>query len=85
MEIFDAFNKSMHFLAPILVKVVLGAFWVYNSIKYIRNEGLGRGAYLSIIFFAILMVSMSRFFPMVSIWEVEDQALTEEEMEVVPR
>ncbi|NIS21453.1 MAG: hypothetical protein GWN89_16360, partial [Thermoplasmata archaeon] len=27
----------------------------------------------SFAFFAILMVSMSRFFPMVSIWEVEDQ------------
>lgn len=38
----------------------------------------------SFAFFGILMVSMSRFFPMVSIWEVEDQALTEEELEVVP-
>lgn len=38
----------------------------------------------SFAFFAILMVSMSRFFPMVSIWEIEDQARSEEEMEVVP-
>jgi molybdopterin-containing oxidoreductase family membrane subunit len=38
----------------------------------------------SFAFFAILMVSMSRFFPMVSIWEVEDQPRTEEEMEVMP-
>jgi molybdopterin-containing oxidoreductase family membrane subunit len=37
----------------------------------------------SFAFFAILMVSMSRFFPMVSIWEVEDAALTDEELEVV--
>ena len=38
----------------------------------------------SFAFFAILMVSMSRFFPMVSIWEVEDQTRTDEEMEVMP-
>ena len=38
----------------------------------------------SFAFFAILMVSMSRFFPMVSIWEVEDQTRTDEEVEVMP-
>jgi molybdopterin-containing oxidoreductase family membrane subunit len=38
----------------------------------------------SFAFFAILMVSMSRFFPMVSIWEVEDQDRSMEEVEVVP-
>ena len=39
----------------------------------------------SLSFFVILMVAMTRFFPMVSVWEIDDQIREEDDKGVVPR
>ena len=56
LTLFDGLNQSLHILLTWVFAFVLTGTWVYLSIKFIRDEGFGRGLYLSVL--SLLMIGL---------------------------